>query len=51
MASRQKVPEFDFQSQFSMSKLFEYFSIFFSLNNTNLGAHFLLFKFFDTINF
>ena len=37
--------KFDFQSQFSMSKLIESFSIFFSLKNTNLEAHFLLLAF------
>jgi hypothetical protein len=47
MASCQKVPKFDFESQFSMSKSFESFSIFFSLKNTNLGAQFLLLTFFD----
>ena len=51
MASCQKVPKFDFQCQFSMSNIIQTFLIFFSLKNTNLGAHFLFFKFFDTINF
>ena len=32
-------------------KLSESFSIFFSLKNINLGAHFLLMTFFDNINF
>ena len=36
----QKVPKFDFQSQFSMSKIIQIFLIFFSLKNTNLGANF-----------
>ena len=43
MGRCQKVPKFDFQSQ----KLSESFSIFFSLKNINLGAHFLLLTFFD----
>ena len=42
VGSCQKVPKFDFQSQFSMSKIIQIFS-FFALKNTNLGAHFLLF--------
>ena len=41
MASFQKVPTFDFQSQFSMSKIIQIFLILFSLKNTNLGAQFL----------
>ena len=49
MASCQKVPKFDFQRQFSMSKLSESFSFFFI--EENLGAHFLLLTFFDNINF
>ena len=32
-----KMPKFAFERQFTMSS----FSIFFSLKNTNLGAHFL----------
>ena len=52
MANCQKVQKFDFQSQFSTSiESFESFSIFFSLMNTNLAAHFLLLTFFDTIIF
>ena len=47
----QKVPKFDFQSQFPMSKIILIFLIFFSLKNTNLGANFLLLTFFDRINF
>ena len=47
----QKVPKFDFQSQFSMSKITQYFSIFLLLKNTNLGAHFQLLTFFDKIIF
>ena len=39
------VPKLDFQ------KLSESFSIFFSLKNINLGAHFLLLTFFDNNNF
>ena len=50
MASCQKVPKLDVQSQFSMSKIIRLFLIFL-LNNTNLGAHFLLLTFFDKINF
>ena len=45
MASFQKVPKFDFQSQFSMSKSSEFFFI------ENLGAHYLLLTFFVKINF
>ena len=41
MVRCQKVPKFDFQNQFSTS---------FPLKNINLGAHFLLLKFFDNIN-
>ena len=51
MGSCQKVPNFDFQSQFSMSKIIGIFLNFFSLKNINLGAHFLLLTFFDNINF
>ena len=52
MASCQNVPKFDFQSQFSMSKIIRIFlNFFFSLKNTNLEAHFLLLAFFDKINF
>ena len=47
----QKVPKFDFQSQFSMSKMIRIFLNFFSLKNINLGDHFLLLTFFDKINF
>ena len=50
MASCQKVPKFDFQSQFSMSKIIWIILIFFSLKNTNLGAHFLLLTFAKDIN-
>jgi hypothetical protein len=46
----QKVPKFNFHSQFSMSKIIRIFLIFFSLKNINLGAHFLLLTFFDNIN-
>jgi hypothetical protein len=42
MVSCQKVPKFDFQSQFSMSKFIQIFLNFFSLKNTNLGAHFVI---------
>ena len=40
-----------FKVNFLYQKLSESFSIFFSLKNINLGAHFLLLKFFDQINF
>ena len=43
-----EVSKFDFQSQFSTSKIIGIFLNFFSLKNTNLGAHFLktsIFKF------
>ena len=40
-----------FKVNFLCQKLSEAFSIFFSLNNTNLGVHFLLLTFFDKINF
>jgi hypothetical protein len=46
-----KSAKFDFQSQFSMSKIIRIFLNFFSLKNTNLGAHYLFLKFFDSINF
>ena len=51
MGRCQKVPKFDFQSQFSMSKIIRIFLIFFSLKNINFVAHFLLLTFFDNINF
>ena len=51
MGRCQKVPKFDIQSQFSMSKIIGIFLNFFSLKNTNLGAHFLFLTFFDNINF
>ena len=41
MASCKKVPKFDFQSQFSMSKIIPIFLVFL-LKNTNLGAHFFV---------
>ena len=37
-----KVPEFDFQSKFSISKIIRIFLIFFPLKNINLGAHFFV---------
>ena len=37
----QKVPKFDFQSKFSMSKIIRIFLNYFSLNNTNLGTQVL----------
>ena len=40
-----------FKINFLCQKLSESFSIFFSLKNINLGAHFLLLTFFDNINF
>ena len=40
-----------FKVNFLCQKLSESFSIFFSLKNINLGAHFLLLTFFDNINF
>ena len=40
-----KVPKFDFQSQFSMSKITAIFLNLFSLNDTNLGAHFFYWHF------
>ena len=36
----QKVPKFDFQNQFFMSKIIWIFLNSFSMKNTNLGAHF-----------
>ena len=50
MGKCQKVPKFDFQSQFFILKIIGIFLNFFSLKNINLGAHFLLFTFFDNIN-
>merc|ERR1719491_1503560 len=41
----------NFKVNFLYQKLSESFSIFFSLKNINLGAHFLLLTFFDNINF
>ena len=35
-----KVPKFDFQSQFSLSKIIRILINFYSLKNINLGAHF-----------
>ena len=40
-----------FKVNFLNQKLSESFSIFFSLKNTNLGAHFLFLILFDKINF
>ena len=51
MASRQNVPKFDFENQFSMSKIIQIFLNSFSMKHINLGAYFLLLTFFDTINF
>ena len=39
-----------FKVNFLYQKLSESFSIFFSLKNINLGAHFLLLTFFDNFN-
>ena len=50
MGRCQKVPKFNFQSQYSLLKIIGIFP-FFSLMNTNLGAHFSLLSFFDKINF
>ena len=47
----QKVPESDFQSQFSTSKIIRIFLIFFSLKNISLGACFLFLSFFENFNF
>jgi len=46
-----KMPKFDFQSQFSTSKIILIFPNVFSLKNINLGAHILLLTFYDNINF
>ena len=45
------MPKFDFQSQFSISKIIRIFLIFFSLKNIILGAHFLLLTFVENFNF
>ena len=50
MEGCQKVPNSTFKVTFQCQKSWESFSIFFSLNNTSLGAHFLLLTFFDNIN-
>ena len=49
MGSCQKVPKFDFQSQFFMSNIIRIFLNFFF--HTSLGADVLLLTFFDKINF
>ena len=53
--TQRKLPNFvnpcDFPSEFSMSKIIQIIQIFFSMNNTCLGAHFLLELFFDNFNF
>ena len=51
LPARGKVRKLDFQSEFSMSKIIRIYLNFFSLKNTNLGAHFLLLTLFDNINF
>ena len=43
-----KVLKFDYPNQFSMSKIIRIFLIFWSWNDTNLGAHFLLLTFLMT---
>ena len=47
MGRCQKVPTFDFQSQFSMTKIIEIFFNFFSRKNINLAAHFYLSLYFS----
>jgi hypothetical protein len=52
----QKVPKYDFQSQFSMSKIIQIFLIFFSLKNINLEegfcyCHFLKTSIFEPLCF
>ena len=51
MGRCQTVPKFDFQSQFSMSKKSESFSILFSLKNINLGAHYFITSIFKSLCF
>ena len=51
MGRCKKVLTFDFQSQFSKSKIIRNFLNFFFIENMNLGAHFLLLTFIDNINF
>ena len=46
-----KCKKWTFKVNFLCQKSSESFSIFFSLKNTNLEAHFLLLAFFDKINF
>ena len=46
----QKVPILDFQNEFFMSKIIRIYH-FFSLKNTNLGAHFLFLASFDNFDF
>ena len=46
-----KCEKWTFKVNFLCQKSSESFSIFFSLKNTNLEAHFLLLAFFDKINF
>ena len=46
-----KCKNWTFKVNFLCQKSSESFSIFFSLKNTNLGAHFLLLTLFDNINF
>ena len=47
----EKCENWTFKVNFLCQKSSESFSIFFSLKNTNLGAHFLLLTLFDNINF
>ena len=49
--SVKKCQNLTFKVNFLCQKLSESFSIFFSLKNINSGAHFLLLKFFDNVNF
>ena len=46
----QKGPKFDFQSQFSKSKIIWICVIFFSFKNVILGEHFLFLTFFDNVH-
>ena len=48
--NQRKLLNFEFSINGELSKSDKSLSIFFSLKNTNLGAHFLLLSFFDKIN-
>ena len=50
-ASWQKVPKFDFQSQFSMSKIIRIFLNFFFIEEYQFRSTFFVIDFFDKINF